>query len=143
MCCGFDFFFFFSGGRRHTRCALVTGVQTCALPILADLGGARAVLLAGAGRGFCSGADVAGGALGGDNPGEATFLALAEHYHPLMETLAGLAVPIVSAVRGPVAGIGCRLALAAGVGRAHVWTHVSNAHLDSRLLAAKKKHTVM
>src|SRR3546814_10598778 len=26
--------FFFSGGRRHTRCALVTGVQTCALPIL-------------------------------------------------------------------------------------------------------------
>src|SRR3546814_9527996 len=29
MCC-----FFFSSRRRHTRCALVTGVQTCALPIL-------------------------------------------------------------------------------------------------------------
>src|SRR3546814_19909333 len=29
MCC----FFFFSSRRRHTRCALVTGVQTCALPI--------------------------------------------------------------------------------------------------------------
>src|SRR3546814_10572894 len=28
MCC------FFSSRRRHTRCALVTGVQTCALPIL-------------------------------------------------------------------------------------------------------------
>src|SRR3546814_4292798 len=28
------FFFFFSSRRRHTRCALVTGVQTCALPIL-------------------------------------------------------------------------------------------------------------
>src|SRR3546814_8139064 len=27
--------FFFSSRRRHTRCALVTGVQTCALPILA------------------------------------------------------------------------------------------------------------
>src|SRR3546814_2409870 len=27
-------FFFVSSGRRHTRCALVTGVQTCALPIL-------------------------------------------------------------------------------------------------------------
>src|SRR3546814_1887201 len=26
--------FFFSRRRRHTRCALVTGVQTCALPIL-------------------------------------------------------------------------------------------------------------
>src|SRR3546814_10964188 len=27
------FCFFFSSRRRHTRCALVTGVQTCALPI--------------------------------------------------------------------------------------------------------------
>src|SRR3546814_5585080 len=27
-------FFFFSSRRRHTRCALVTGFQTCALPIL-------------------------------------------------------------------------------------------------------------
>src|SRR3546814_2805968 len=29
LCC----VFFFSSRRRHTRCALVTGVQTCALPI--------------------------------------------------------------------------------------------------------------
>src|SRR3546814_2473683 len=29
----FCFLFFFSSRRRHTRCALVTGVQTCALPI--------------------------------------------------------------------------------------------------------------
>src|SRR3546814_5319164 len=29
--------FFFSSRRRHTRCALVTGVQTCALPIYMDL----------------------------------------------------------------------------------------------------------
>src|SRR3546814_7141388 len=29
-------FFFFSSRRRHTRCALVTGVQTCALPIFVD-----------------------------------------------------------------------------------------------------------
>src|SRR3546814_6746353 len=29
------FIFFFSSRRRHTRCALVTGVQTCALPIFA------------------------------------------------------------------------------------------------------------
>src|SRR3546814_3384253 len=29
-----SFLFFFSSRRRHTRCALVTGVQTCALPIL-------------------------------------------------------------------------------------------------------------
>src|SRR3546814_4120191 len=31
----FCFLFFFSSRRRHTRCALVTGVQTCALPIFA------------------------------------------------------------------------------------------------------------
>src|SRR3546814_1631518 len=30
--------FFFSSRRRHTRCALVTGVQTCALPISAAVG---------------------------------------------------------------------------------------------------------
>src|SRR3546814_14805048 len=29
--------FFFSSRRRHTRCALVTGVQTCALPISTDI----------------------------------------------------------------------------------------------------------
>src|SRR3546814_7781142 len=29
--------FFFSSRRRHTRCALVTGVQTCALPIYFEL----------------------------------------------------------------------------------------------------------
>src|SRR3546814_6630695 len=35
VCCTHSFvFFFFSSRRRHTRCALVTGVQTCALPIL-------------------------------------------------------------------------------------------------------------
>src|SRR3546814_5198161 len=35
LCCDLWFvvYFFFSSRRRHTRCALVTGVQTCALPI--------------------------------------------------------------------------------------------------------------
>src|SRR3546814_3813842 len=32
----FFLFFFFASRRRHTRCALVTGVQTCALPISSD-----------------------------------------------------------------------------------------------------------
>src|SRR3546814_1519654 len=46
LCCCYWLFFFvfvFSSRRRHTRCALVTGVQTCALPISqkpsADAGG--------------------------------------------------------------------------------------------------------
>src|SRR3546814_9028309 len=33
--CSCNMLIFFSSRRRHTRCALVTGVQTCALPILA------------------------------------------------------------------------------------------------------------
>src|SRR3546814_1617459 len=37
-------FFFFSSRRRHTRCALVTGVQTCALPISAVRHAEAAVL---------------------------------------------------------------------------------------------------
>src|SRR3546814_4147898 len=36
------FFFFFSSRRRHTRCALVTGVQTCALPISNAIEGSSA-----------------------------------------------------------------------------------------------------
>src|SRR3546814_9256817 len=40
--------FFCSSRRRHTRCALVTGVQTCALPIFElDKGNARVLAAAG------------------------------------------------------------------------------------------------
>src|SRR3546814_10352848 len=43
--------FFFSSRRRHTRCALVTGVQTCALPIsFLDGGGDVLHLLVARGR---------------------------------------------------------------------------------------------
>src|SRR3546814_10822652 len=38
---GLVFVVFFSSRRRHTRCALVTGVQTCALPILVETGPGR------------------------------------------------------------------------------------------------------
>src|SRR3546814_5010367 len=42
--------FFFSSRRRHTRCALVTGVQTCALPICeVGLSGAERRLAGGIG----------------------------------------------------------------------------------------------
>src|SRR3546814_8522879 len=37
--------FFFSSRRRHTRCALVTGVQTCALPIFSGAKEATAHLI--------------------------------------------------------------------------------------------------
>lgn len=80
---------------------------------LRDRGGARAVLMTGAGRAFCSGADVAAGALDGEDPAAATHAALTASYNPTLTLIADLDLPVVSAVRGPAAGIGCSLALAA------------------------------
>ncbi len=79
---------------------------------LGGLDGARAVLLTGEGRAFCSGADVMA-ALTADDAPAATHAALIHHYNPCLQAIADLAVPVVSAVRGAAAGIGCSLALAA------------------------------
>ena len=80
---------------------------------LANLDGARAVLIQGAGRAFCSGADVGAGALSAADPGAATHAALTDSYNPAILAVAEARVPVVSAVRGAAAGIGCSLALAA------------------------------
>lgn len=77
---------------------------------IGHLDGARAVLLGGAGRAFCSGADL--GSLEGDLA-TTTYRVLNDHYNPAMQAIAELQVPVVSAVRGAVAGIGLSLALAA------------------------------
>src|SRR3546814_5422353 len=45
---------FFSSRRRHTRCALVTGVQTCALPI-SQMAGTILLIMAFGHRGFVVG----------------------------------------------------------------------------------------
>ena len=71
-------------------------------------GDARAVLIAGEG-GPLFGADISGGDVGPDT----VHRALVEHYNPAMLALADLPIPVVSAVRGAAAGIGCSLALAA------------------------------
>ena len=76
---------------------------------LSERGDARAILIAGEGRAFCSGADISGADVGPDT----VHRALVGHYNPLMLALADLPIPVVSAVRGAAAGIGCSLALAA------------------------------
>jgi 2-(1,2-epoxy-1,2-dihydrophenyl)acetyl-CoA isomerase len=81
-----------------------------ALGSLVDAG-ARCLLITGAGRAFSSGADlVADGGLP-DDVGEA----LETHLNPLIEDVFDLPVPVVAAVRGPCAGAGCSLALAADI----------------------------
>jgi 2-(1,2-epoxy-1,2-dihydrophenyl)acetyl-CoA isomerase len=79
-----------------------------AVEMLPDLG-ARCLLLAGAGRGFSSGADLAAGGGLPDDVGEA----LETHFNPLIEALFACPLPVVAAVNGPCAGAGCSLALAA------------------------------
>ncbi len=79
-----------------------------------DLGDSRAVLITGAGKGFCSGADLSargeGSALA--NKG-GSHRALQNHYNPAINQVLRAPVPVIAAVNGPAAGVGCSLALAA------------------------------
>ncbi len=79
---------------------------------LDNLGGARVVLVTGEGRAFCSGADLsARGSEAAASTGPGAYAALTKSYNPLMMKLAKLNVPVITAVNGPAAGIGCSLAL--------------------------------
>lgn len=65
----------------------------------------RAVVLTGAGRGFCAGADISG------DVGNARDILL-DTWNPLVRTMQGLELPIVAALNGIAAGAGASLALA-------------------------------
>ncbi|MBX9885728.1 MAG: enoyl-CoA hydratase/isomerase family protein [Novosphingobium sp.] len=78
---------------------------------LYDLEGARAVLITGEGRAFCSGADLAATGKRSVAGGAGSYKALTEHYNPMIAKLSRLPVPLVTAVNGVAAGVGCSLAL--------------------------------
>jgi 2-(1,2-epoxy-1,2-dihydrophenyl)acetyl-CoA isomerase len=75
----------------------------------------RAVLITGAGRGFCAGADLANRAFA---PGDARpdlGQALEKGLNPIIRGIRNLPKPVVSAVNGPAAGAGANIALACDI----------------------------
>jgi len=75
----------------------------------------RAVLITGAGRGFCAGADLANRAF---SPGDARpdlGQALENGVNPLIRGIRNLPKPVVCAVNGPAAGAGANIALACDI----------------------------
>ncbi|MGH2852923.1 MAG: enoyl-CoA hydratase/isomerase family protein [Solirubrobacteraceae bacterium] len=72
----------------------------------------RAVVIAGAGRAFSSGADLKD--LGVERTPDGRpdlYKTLTERYHPIMQAIRELPKPVVACVHGPAVGIGCSLAL--------------------------------
>ena len=71
---------------------------------------ARALLITGKGRGFCSGANLSGS--GGDMPGvRDAGDSLKKVYHPVLAALKNLNMPVITAVNGVAAGVGMSFAL--------------------------------
>ncbi len=98
--------------NRADRLNALTPALFAALSAAIDealAGGARALVLTGEGRFFCSGADLGGG-LPADL-GEVIDAA----YNPFVRKLAALPVPLVTALNGPAAGAGVSLALSGDI----------------------------
>ncbi|MGP0100794.1 MAG: enoyl-CoA hydratase/isomerase family protein [Solirubrobacteraceae bacterium] len=133
----------------HVQLRAITAERAC-----------RAVILTGAGRGFCAGLDLHGygaapGNDGSDEPRDR--LANQEHMSTLILALRALPQPIIGAVNGPAAGFGLALALGCDIRyaareavfrAAFVNIGVSNCDMGTswllpRLIGASRSHELM
>ncbi len=92
---------------------MIAEIKTCWEELAADTS-VRAVLLTGAGRGFCAGADLADP----DREASATAdsgAALDKYFNPVIRLMRSIPKPVVSAVNGVAAGVGMSFALASDI----------------------------
>ena len=78
-------------------------------------GGARVLVLTGAGRGFCAGQDLGDRAVAPGGQGADLGESIDKNYKPLVLALSTLPMPIVAAVNGVAAGAGANIALACDI----------------------------
>lgn len=78
-------------------------------------GAARALLLTGAGRGFCAGQDLADRAVAPADDAIDLGDSVDRYYNPLIRRLVALDMPVICAVNGVAAGAGANIALACDI----------------------------
>ena len=133
----------------HAELASIAAERSC-----------RAVILTGAGRGFCAGLDLHGYGAAPENDGSddpRDRLANQQHMSRLVLALRALPQPVIAAVNGPAAGFGLALALAADIRYASMQAifrvafiniGVSNCDMGTswllpRLIGAARSHELM
>ena len=86
-----------------------------AMKIIQNDRSVRALMITGAGRGFCAGQDLSERMMGNGSEPPDVGSSLEKNYNPLLKQLRALAFPVICAVNGVAAGAGCNLVLACDI----------------------------